>query len=506
MRRRDFLATAGASAAALSLLPRNAYAGWGDAPSTASSLLLGPGERAERCLEIYLYGGVPSWHSFYAVPEYGSPSDPTPALQNTMYYLFGEDKRTVWGQDCGSNDPTAWLTPFGTDTQGAAVHFTPMIAPLLERPDILARTRVIVTRHDFLPHEVAVPYMLTGSRFGNPRMAGLGSHVQRYWNDHGDVGRVVPYSYIFSPQGALTSFNLASASAVGQHPGSAKPLHVLTSTNTDIATLVGRTYLSADDRSRVDALANYYSQRASGQYSNRAGEALRSRGVSDHQFAMSSLINAPNLQDVLTPQMFTPPYTMECGFPNVQDVSAMTIDAAVSLLTHPTTPAKYVNVVDGGNVFYGDLPYDVHSGLVDTGTKNLRHTLQRLVDSINLPGEGDPSKLDIDDTLVFMTGDFGRSPLAQNGDGPFGGSDHWPWGFVTIMIGGPVQPGVVGAIGPDGYAIDYLQGSEIRAAALAALGMYPFSPESFAVGDIGGASSEADGLAWLNEYVLGRAS
>jgi hypothetical protein len=184
----------------------------------------------------------------------------------------------------------------------------------------------------------------------------------------------------------------------------------------------------------------------------------------------------------------------------------MTIDAAVSLLTHPETPAKYVNVVDGGNTFYGGLAYDVHSGLVDTGTKNLRHSLQRLCDQINEAGENDPSKLNIEDTLIVITADFGRAPTPQGGDVAGGGSDHWPSGFVSILIGGPVQQGIVGAIGPDGTATEWIQGSEFRAAALAAMGIYPFSAQSFAVGDITGATTEADGLAWLNEHVLGRAS
>jgi hypothetical protein len=485
------------------MLPRRALGAWGDAPASASDILLGPGARAERCLEIYLYGGIPSWHSFYAIPDYGTPNDPNPAFRNTQSYLFSEDKQSVWGGDCQATDPSKWLTPFGTDSLKKTVCFTPMLAPLLARPDILARTRVLVTRHDFAPHEVAVPYMLTGERLGNPRMTGFGSHVQRYWMEHDTSGRLVPFSYVFSPEGAAQTDNISASSAVGQHPGSARPLHIFTSTNTDIGTLVGRKYLG-DDISRVDPLLDYYAQRSTQRYTDLQGVELRSRGVSDHQFAIASLINAPNLQQVLTPQMFTPGSTKTCGFQDTADVSAMTVDAAISLLTNPTTPAKYVNVVDGGNVFYSGLAYDVHSGLVDTGTKNLRHTIQRIVQQINEPGEDDPKKLNLDDTLIYMSGDFGRSPLAQTGDVAGGGSDHWPYGFVTIMIGGPVQPGVVGGIGPDGYAVDYLQGSELRAAMLAALGIYPFSAQSFAVGDITGATTEADGLDWLNQYVLGR--
>jgi len=487
------------------MLPRRALGAWGDAPDSASDLLLGPGARAERCLEIYLYGGIPSWHSFYAIPEYGKPDDPDPNLQNTQYYLFSDDKQSVWGQDCDGGSQSKWLTPFHKDSLGMTVNFTPMLTPLLARPDILARTRVLVTRHDFAPHEVAVPYMLTGQRLGNPRMSSFGAHVQRYWMEREASDRTVPFSFVFSPSGDSSASGIGAASVVGQHPGSARPLHIFTSTDTDIGSLIGRKYLGGDI-SRVDPLLDYYSQRSTQRYTDAQGVALRSRGIADHQFAISSLLNAPNLQQVLTPQMFTPGSSKTCGFDNGSDVTAMTLDAAVSLLTHPSTPARYVNVVDGGNLFYGVNTYDVHNFLVDTGTKNLRHTMQRVADQINEPGEDDPRKLDLDDTLIYMSGDFGRAPVAQTGDIAGGGSDHWPYGFVTILIGGPVQPGVVGGIGPDGYAVDYLQGSEIRAAMLAALGMYPFSAQSFAVGDITGATTEADGLDWLNQYVLGRKS
>lgn len=308
---------------------------------------------------------------------------------------------------------------------------------------------------------------------------------------------------MFTPAGANVADNLSAASSVGLHPGSARPLHIVTSADTQVGELVGRSYLGPDI-AKVDALLDHYSARSSLRYSDLEATRLRSRGVDDHQFAIASLINAPNLQQVLTPALFVPGSSSTCGFDNPLDVSAMTLDAAVALLTHPTTPAKFVNVVDGGNVVFGNLPYDVHESLIDVGTKNLRHALQRLADQINEPGEADPTKLDLDDTLILITADFGRAPVPQGGRDYSGtGSDHHPLGFVSILIGGPVQPGVVGAIGPDGIATDWVESAELHAATLAALGIFPFEAESFAVGDIDGAASEVDGLDFLNETVLG---
>jgi hypothetical protein len=63
---------------------------------------------------------------------------------------------------------------------------------------------------------------------------------------------------------------------------------------------------------------------------------------------------------------------------------------------------------------------------------------------------------------------------------------------------------VYGAIGPDGNAVTYATPGELRAAMLVAMGIYPFAPESFAVGDVPGVQSELDGLVFLRDVVLGR--
>jgi hypothetical protein len=58
----------------------------------------------------------------------------------------------------------------------------------------------------------------------------------------------------------------------------------------------------------------------------------------------------------------------------------------------------------------------------------------------------------LDDTLVLWGGEFGRSPVAQKGDG----RDHHPYGFTMWLAGGGVKGGVVhGATDEFGwYAVD----------------------------------------------------
>jgi len=56
----------------------------------------------------------------------------------------------------------------------------------------------------------------------------------------------------------------------------------------------------------------------------------------------------------------------------------------------------------------------------------------------------------LDETLVVWTGEFGRTPFAQGGDG----RDHHPWGFSLWMAGGGVKGGITyGATDDFGYHV-----------------------------------------------------
>ena len=502
MRRREFL-TRGAGVAGLGLLPSASWASFGDAPDAASlGQVLQPGVRAERCLELYLYGGIASFESFYVVEDYGRPDNPDPALRNTQWYLFNNEHKQVFENECALGDPTQWLTEIGTDSNGKTVKIGPLAQALSSRPDILDRLRVVVLRHDFEPHESAVPQAMCGLRLGNPRMAGFGTHVQRYWQDRDLTGRVVPYSFVFTPSAAFAQFNTQTAMSVGMHPGSARSLNIKASSDMNLSELLGREVIGADS-ARVNALLQRYAGGNADRYVDATGAPLRSRAITDQQFAVTSLINAPSLETILPSTMFVVENGKVCGVTGL-NTSGMVLNASIDLLTNPVTPAKYVSCVDGGSLAYGDLPYDTHGSHLATATHNMTSLFKDLARRINEPGEGDATKLDLDDTLIIITAEFGRTPYAQY-EGA-NGTNHHPHGYVSILIGGPVKKGVTGAIGPDGYGEDFLTPAEFRAAALSALGIYPFGPEAFAVGDLenSGAANELDSLVWLHEHVLGR--
>ena len=501
MHRRDLLRAA-AAIGGLALVPgRRAWArSWGEAPdSTAAGLLLPEGIRAEKVLELFLYGGLGPFESFYVVEEYGRPEDPR--FPNEQWYLFA-NKHAQYTGLCNVDDPT--LLPFATDALGMSVKLGPWLAPLRARPDMLARMRILVQRHDLEPHEAAIPLALSGMRLGSSRMCGLGAHAQHYHLDRDTTGRRVPFSYVLYPDTEIATDNLRAASAVGLHPGSSRPLDLRITAESTLPSQLSRAILG-DRRDAYDALLAHYALAAKTRYT-ADNTLVRSRGLSDHAFALESLQNADALRDLFPEEVLANQSKLLCGARGDTDTTAMGLTMAAHLLTHPVAPARYVNVVDGGLVpATGGGGYDTHTDHLRDQARNLLATMQSLVAIVNEPGEGDPAKIDLDETLIVLNTEFGRTPTVQSGSG--NGTNHHPYGYVTVLIGGPIgedQAGIVGAIGPDAYADRYVTPIESRAAVLAAMGIYPFTQESFAIGDLREQSVEKDGLAWLNEIVLGR--
>ena len=73
MQRRTFLKTAGiatAAGAAFSVLkhPRGAQAAWGDWPADKLEAMFPSERQASSVLELYLYGGMNAFDTFYTVP------------------------------------------------------------------------------------------------------------------------------------------------------------------------------------------------------------------------------------------------------------------------------------------------------------------------------------------------------------------------------------------------------------------------------------------------------
>ncbi len=147
--------------------------------------------------------------------------------------------------------------------------------------------------------------------------------------------------------------------------------------------------------------------------------------------------------------------------------------------------------------------YDTHSGNAFDTARNFDNMLRSLLAIINTPGENDPTKLSLDDTLIILNTEFGRTPWSQDGGD---GRNHHPYGYVTAFIGATVtaaEKGIYGAIGPDGVATTAATPAENRIGALLSLGIWPFAPEAFAVSDVTGATSEQEAVMLATQRILG---
>ncbi|MRG96967.1 DUF1501 domain-containing protein [Polyangium spumosum] len=503
MKRRDFLKGAGlvaataASGLGVSLWGMRQARAFGEVPKEAAGAMLPPELQAENILEIFLYGGVSQYESFYCVPSLGQAS----GTQWHAYLNSGHVEAAV--AECAFQGPLT--EPFAADSLGQAVHLGPFVMPLRERPDVMERTRISVSAHDLEPHEGAIPMMLGGRGLGHPAFSGLGAHVQRYFLERENVAGRAPYSYALMSNGAngLPTDNVRSVVSIGMHPGAARPLAIKVDAAGDLTSLLARGTVGGN-RAQYDALMQGYIDR----YHERLrwkGQAnpLRAPRLGELEAASSSIANAQAISGVLEPQFFTKIGGSNCGDTANTDAMSMNLKLAAHLLKHPTVPARYVCIVDTGLISAdGGGGYDTHGENSFTQARNLSHTLRQLLSMVNAPGENNPAKIDLDKTLIVLTTEFGRSPFKQGSQG----RNHWPYGFPIVFIGGPVRStgkGVFGACGEDGRAVVASTPQENRMAALLSLGIWPFAQESFNVSDVPGASTEIDAALLVQQRQLG---
>ncbi len=530
MKRRTFLKTAaGTSAAAgagvfgILKYPRGANAsGWGDWPEDRRDLLIPDELRPQRLLELCFHGGITAWETFYARDDWG-------AGDNTFTNLFGDNAglgnpRGFYDEICGyaaSGHP--FVSPFGLDAAGTEIGLGPWLYPLKNRPDLLARMRVLVQSHTILAHEGANPVSFTGDFVGNPRMAGLGAPIQRYFNEQPGGSRAVPYSYILYPGGAgFSGFNVGSASAIGFHPGAARPLNVTVSQDSVLADLLSRPGLAQSNPEAFDAAVSYYTQAYENRFrSGGVGKAARSLERNNYEFANFARQNAQDLIDVLPPSLFANVGGQTCPAggaygvitDNATDMPAMMANVARSLLTRETNRARYVNWIDTGIFPRPEIGYDVHNEHVLYTARSVPHTLQQLADIIAEPDDDDPTLINLDETMIVINMEFGRTPGRQVPGSS--GTNHWPYGYVNVVIGGPIREGggspgasYYGNILPPGdsqagYAENFVTPTENRVMMLAALGIYPFSSQSYAVADVRFADTEIEAVTRVRDELWG---
>lgn len=524
MKRRTFIKSAGSTAAVagagvFSILkfPRGANAaGWGAWPDDKARALLPQEMQANKVLELHVNGGMSSFDTFYTIPTWGAGDFRFMHIfdENGPNVPGGQPQQTLQGryQTCGFDGELA--VPFGAaDGDGNDIYLGPWAYPFRSRPDVLDRMRVVVTGHEQAAHEGANPLSFTGLRLGNPRMAGLGTAVQRYFTENPDAPggggvRAAPYSYVLYPEG-YKPFNAVAASAVGSHPGSARPLVVSVEPGSELTNLLARSAL--DDPAAFDQAINYY--RSTYEARLRAhGHSSPSRSPerSNYEFSAFAREHAPELIDILSPDLFAgiPAPTPVCAVPQlgVNDMPAMQARMASTLLTRQTDAARYVLWIDAGLNPVPTGGHDVHNRSVEMNGLNLPHTFQSLlniIDGPNHPSPGAEGLLDLDDTMIVINSEFGRTPDPQ---GASTGTNHHPEGYVQVFIGGPISGRSVRGHMTEGDGFAAAEGivspAQSRMMMLQGMGIYPFSSQSYNVAE-SGATDELEGATLIRDEFLG---
>ena len=475
---------------------------WGEpADAAQAGATLAEAYRPEAIVELFLSGGISPFENLCVQPEFGAPGSGL----GQQWWLFQEGPDSIPERFAGCGLGGELLQEFGTDGEGRTVHLGPWLLPLRQRPDILARTRVLIVRHTQVAHQGANPLMLTGLRLGNPRMAGTAAHVQRYFAEQ-DPTRAAPFAHVLQPRTRhLEFFNGDAGGALGRHLGAASPLVTWLADTQPLSQQLRREHLIAGSAGH-DQLLGVWSRRMRDRLRATAeGPSVRAPRLDEFDAALRSLEASPSLAQLFSDASLALTAGERCGEATDTDVSAPSLALATKLVTGDGG-ARYVLAVDGGLIeAAGMLGFDTHSDHVRDSSRNLLWSMDQLTSRINGPDENDPDKLDLDRHTVVLSTEFGRTPYRQGSSG----TDHWPHGFAVALIGGvigPEQAGVVGAMDEDGRASDWVSPAQLRAALLLAQGIWPFEPESFAVGDVRAGDDEAEAARTLIANVLGHAS
>lgn len=530
--RRDFLKVAAGGAASIAAQAlgiaaweRAALAApvcgvWGDIVDSVGGWTCSTHE-GFKILDIYLYGGASQWETLWLPGNGGGvPSFAAHGMGDADLGLGALNWAANVGQfPCSAAD----LPPSPTDAQffgdqsgGGRIYWGAPAKPIYRRSDILSRCRVVTQYHTLPPHEAAIPFCLTGLTLGNPRMAGTGAAIQRRAHET-NPSQQLPASYVLHSGASLAEQAVATT---GEHPGSSRPLVIRVQTNNAFFDSLLRTGMTTESDDLLLAIRHEYRDRLRFQ---GLGDPIRSTGFDGYWVAAELLKNAPNLQNLFTGNLLVIDQnvavcpTHPTGSPDGSLPGTKTmLHAAASLLS--SGPARYVGVLDSGRAGI----YDTH-GADSTSHIHVLRTcanfydlLKHLADIIHHPVNNPSGTLSLDDTMVVINTEFGRT----NGINSSNGRDHWTVGYVSTIIGGPIAAGtgatIRGAIersgANEGYTVPDHRYSpaDVRGAILLAAGIDPFAAGNFRVSDFSdalragiGGNAEAQIRDRLKGWILG---
>ena len=439
--------------------------------------------RKYKILEIFLTGGLSPWETFYVdQPGTVDSSDPAVAdnwrgsypfiegLSDACKPLSGEESRLfarVNGNDVHFGFPTAdlWTAPDGE-------------TPLVDR------TRVVVVRHNLAPHEGGTPIALTGLRPGSPRLAGLGTPIDRHsrQNTEGTIGRLAPAAYVIEP--ATYNSEMDSFVEVGRHGAAFRPPRLgLTSGGGLVAALERR---RVDEAGPYGGLISAYRNAFSSSITDARDEVrLRSKQFDFFSSSINALSFGPGLREVLDsipPTVVNTDCTGSSALFAPTPLLEQSLDLALELFSLDENPAAYVGIGEDFDA------YDGHRQNLARVAIKVPHLLGLLYKKAFVD-----RTLNLDETLIVLNTEFGRTPTWQAATPDR--RNHHPEGTINVLIGGPIgppgsgapgRPGIAGAMDERGYAEsgDSIQPADVRAGLLMAAGVNPIHDDIFSIGDL----------------------
>lgn len=495
-RRRTLLGALGGAALVSAVAGRFARAesnkAWGEFPAWAQSLALPKALQPKQILEVHLTGGLSAWESLYAVdlPAYGK-SD------SEMYWTFADGPAGIpallaqcWPQI------SPQLQYFAQDALGVDVKFGPLIDALRQRPDILSRLRLHVLSHNLFPHGPAQHLLATGIAPGVPGAVALAAAFERRGQET-LAAAAAPHAWILGGVPRIDGIDRIGALGSASTPIVALP-------DADFSYLKLASELAATASPEVLALRQVAASQLQAQLSWPGVGPVRSGASSQLAASIAAGPKLGKLPDLLPASSLQGEPGQVCGLPFQADWTAMRFQAATSLFALGSGVTRYIALEETGFSEAGGMPggFDLHVDFAQRAVRLYPHVFDRLCQTIAKPGAPMPGQLSLDDTLVVLSTEFGRSPGLQSDTG----RNHYPSAYVGAMFGGPIQAaqkGIVGAIDQYASAINALSPADVRCAILYAAGIWPFEVGLFSYEDVTGAVSEADALLKLRTIVLG---
>lgn len=439
-----------------------------------------------RVLEIFLAGGLSHRETLWV-------EQPDEAPVQRRLAALNPSTNPILAAPGAPSDWTRWLTGPGA-YQGAGyrvgrsasgdVHLGPCGEPLVRQLSngsrLIDRLRVIAAGHDLEPHEEAQELMMQGAPAitDGSRASGVGAAIGRQTG--------LP-SYVFYTQRlADVAGSALYAAASGAHGIEWAPVLIPYDDPTFVANLQAPRVPSRD------ALTSYYADEYRKRLVFQSGPRARSRGFDRYVDSLAGAHNSPAFANALSQ------LTTSTGSTLWDNGTRRALKASIEVMNAGLS--RYCCVVDGGyvgNDFGGFSSYDAHAAAsldvhAATNTGNLLNVLRTVHEEV------DAGRLDLNNTLVVFSTEFGRTFSSA-------GSDHGYRGFSVAMLGGPIPPGAGDVVGDlpftsadDGLAVERanpalangavdpsrpISATDLRAGVLLAAGIHPFQADVYKVSE-----------------------